>query len=106
MSNTRNMNPNSIESYINIIMPSLTERQAMLIKTFRHVPNMTGKEYARRLGVGVNEVSGRFTELRNKNIIRDSGIKREKYTVWELSNDPQLSMFGAEVQNASGVDYD
>jgi hypothetical protein len=46
---------------------------------------LTGKEIALRSGHPLNCVTPRFAPLRRKGLIKDSGTKRDKQTVWVLA---------------------
>lgn len=53
-----------------------SERHAQIIELLRVRP-MTSKEIARALGVQLNTISGRFSELRKAFLVVPTGITRE-----------------------------
>ena len=51
----------------------------------KHSPGYTGKEIAAATGSPLNCITPRFAPLRRKGLIKDSGQRRDKQTVWVLA---------------------
>ena len=47
--------------------------------------NCTGKEIASLTGHPLNCITPRFAPLRRNNLIKDSGVRRDKQIVWVLA---------------------
>lgn len=56
--------------------------EALVLDALKTKP-MTTKELARYLDIHRVSVSPRIAPLRNKGLVRDSGVRREKCAVWE-----------------------
>lgn len=49
------------------------------------VTGLTGKQMAQLSGFALNCITPRFAPLRRKDLIKDSGVKRDKQIVWVLA---------------------
>ena len=55
---------------------SAKERRQQIVKTLRTLGNITLDDFSKVFNVASNEVSGRFTELKNSGVIKPTGFKR------------------------------
>jgi Fic family protein len=85
-------NENSKNIYYSLIAPTLSDRQKVVLNYFTHFDEGTAKEVARFLNVELNTISGRFSELRKLNFIREKNKRRENSMVYELNNEKQMSL--------------
>jgi hypothetical protein len=53
---------------------------------------LTSKELAKKMQKPLNAISGRITALRDKNLLKDSGVRRDKCRVM-IVVDEQMEMF-------------
>lgn len=67
------MNANSITVYVEKVLPTLSQRQTDVINSITNLNKCTIYQSARYLGVFPNQISGRFTELIEKNAIKVVG---------------------------------
>jgi len=69
------MNSNSITVYFDKVQPKISERQGQVLKTVSSLKKCTIYQAASALGVFPNQISGRFTELAKKEILKIVGKK-------------------------------
>ena len=60
------VHPNSIASYNGI---KLTETQADVVEALRNLGKATDSRIAAHLNIGINRVTGRITELKEKKVV-------------------------------------
>lgn len=64
----KQVHENSIEAYRGI---DITQRQAEVVRALEKLGRATDKAIADFLGVTINRVAGRITELRNKGLVKE-----------------------------------
>jgi DNA-binding MarR family transcriptional regulator len=69
------MNPNSLMAWESI-QKELTPREMKVFEKVYTFPGITQRETAEKLNVPVHTISGRFTALENKGIIKVIGEKK------------------------------
>jgi predicted ArsR family transcriptional regulator len=67
------MNTNSLTVYYEKVKPNLTEKQSNIIAALVQMKQGTQYQVARYLGVFPNQISGRFSELVKKGILKIEG---------------------------------
>jgi len=84
----RRMSQCSLDMYFDKILPELSPRQSIVYNCIinNKVSGLTLREAANILGLKMHTISGRFTELRDKGLIKRSGIRREDSDVHILNN--------------------
>lgn len=81
-----NVHDNSLFAY-NDILPNLSERQKEVINALRYLGKATCSEVATFLKTFPHTISGRFTELRKKNLVKEIGrkiINNRPHAIWEV----------------------
>lgn len=79
------MHTNSLESYREIF-PTLSNRRAVVLRTIGSLGKASCHDVAEKLGVYPNVVSGRFTELKNEDLIKSAG-RKDKKELYEINYD-------------------
>lgn len=81
------MQSTSLQAYASIV-PTLGNRCATVLQAILDLGPCTQKDVKNHLGWEINKVTGRFTNLKDLGIIRDSGRKKmcegREAIVWEL----------------------
>jgi hypothetical protein len=85
----RQMRQTSIEAYNKIRESGTINRlQMRVLEYVANNPGRTASECAETLGCGIQSISGRYTELENKGLIRGAGFKmigNHTHTTWEMT---------------------
>ncbi len=71
---TRQMSPISITNYVEIVEPTLSKREMEVLDVFKTIAPCTCYDVSRKMGVGINVISGRFTGLRKKGKIKEVDV--------------------------------
>lgn len=85
----RRMHSNSIDAYHNEVKPTLKGRKLVVYEAIKKMPKCTSKDVAKYLGVELNTISGRFTDLFDLGLIKESGsikIGRSTCSQWEITD--------------------
>ena len=64
------MNKNSLTVYFDKVLPTLSGRQTEIVRTLENLNKCTIYQAARYLGVFPNQISGRFSELIKKEVLK------------------------------------
>lgn len=72
---TRAMNQISINNYLTVVEPKLTNREQWVLEALEEIAPASAEMVANYLGVFPNVVSGRFTGLRKKGKIVQAGVR-------------------------------
>ncbi len=83
------VHPNSLFAYENDILPTLSERQREVVNALRYLGPSTCSEVATHLKTFPHALSGRFTELRKKELIVEIGnkiINNRPHAIWTLKS--------------------
>lgn len=83
-------NQNSLDNWFNEIKPTLTEREAIVLNEIKLRGKGSCRNIAERLDVFPHTISGRFTKLKEKNLIRSCGhelIGNRRHEIFELNKD-------------------
>lgn len=75
---TRVMHQLSIDAYISSVRPRLTTREEWVLDAIETLGEASAESVAEYYGVGVNVISGRFTGLKRKGLIRPTERKLTK----------------------------
>lgn len=85
----RAMSQTSIDNYIGLVKPKLTEREKWVLDAIEEIAPCSAEMVARHLNVPINIISGRMTGLKNKEKITKSyrGIndRGAKVDFWQPS---------------------
>lgn len=63
---TRKLSQISIDNYLTIVEPKLTKREEWVLEAIEELYPVSAEIVAEHLGVYPNQISGRFTGLKNK----------------------------------------
>jgi Mn-dependent DtxR family transcriptional regulator len=77
---------NSLHAYYNDVLPTLSERQKEVLRAIRHLGSATCSEVATFLKTFPHTISGRFSELSKKSLIKEVGnkvINNRPHAIWE-----------------------
>lgn len=77
----RTMNQISIDNYLTVVKPKLTERESWVLTAIEDLYPCSAEMVAEHYGVGINKVSGRFTGLKNKGKIKLAYVVKSPRTV-------------------------
>lgn len=83
------IHPNSLYVYQKNILPTLSERQKEVLNALRYKGPSTCSEIATYLKTFPHTLSGRFTELRKRNLIKELGnriINNRPHAIWTINN--------------------
>ena len=85
----REMNPNSVMIYREKILPTLSGRKLQVLNAIKELGgSATLYEVAKHLNIGVNCISGRFTELKRVELIEDTKQLKKHgestFTIWKI----------------------
>lgn len=83
------MHINSLFAYHNDVEPELSERQKEVLTSLRYRGPSTCSEIATFLKTFPHAISGRFSELRKKNLVKEIGrkiINNRPHAIWTLNN--------------------
>ena len=75
------MHTNSLAQWNNQVLPVLTARQVQVYNALRELGSATMHQVAEHLQVPLNNISGRFGEMRDKGWILERGTIKGR-TVW------------------------
>jgi hypothetical protein len=78
---------NSLTPYKEKIKPELGKWQKLVFDCIVKYGEITSKDVAFWLGVPLHKISGRFTELKEKGKIIETG-KREGYAIFKIKPEP------------------
>lgn len=84
----RRIHANSIDAYHNEVKPTLKGRKLVVYEAIKKMPKCTSKDVAKYLGVELNTISGRFTELFDLGFIKEVGkikIGKTNCAQWEIT---------------------
>lgn len=86
-------NPHSMAAWASII-PTLAQRQQDVLHVMRSRASVTPKEAAAIMGVELNTVSGRFSELGSLGLAFKTGERRDGSGAWAAVLQPRQMMLG------------
>ena len=84
-----NVSKNSLTVYYEKVKPKLSEKQGLVIQALVNLEKATQYQVARYLGLFPNQISGRFSELIKKDIIKIDGTLYENdrpHGIYTLNN--------------------
>lgn len=86
--NQPNMHQNSLDNWYKEIEPTLTDREIEVLKVIEKLGKCSCRMAAQSMGVFPNVISGRFTNLKEKNAIVSCGneiVGKRKHELFKVN---------------------